>query len=177
MSDIVPDLPGKLVTLRRPQPRDVAARLAIGWHREIIEAYGGDFDPEQPFTRDHAERAIAAIEKERFAWVIDVGGFIGQIRFHSFAPQDRRAALALGIEAPQFLGKGYGTEAIRLALGYMFACGLHRVSVRVLAHNRRAINSYRKCGFVEEGRERDSALIGGVWQDDLIMGVLAHEVQ
>ena len=30
-------------------------------------------------------------------------------------------------------------------------------------------------GFVEEGREREAAYVGGAWHDDLIMGVLEHE--
>ena len=88
---------------------------------------------------------------------------------------DRRAALAIGIEDPTWLGRGLGTEALRLALGFGFARGLHRVSVRVLASNTRAIACYRKCGFVDEGRERESALVEGQWQDDLIMGLLDHE--
>jgi RimJ/RimL family protein N-acetyltransferase len=63
-----------------------------------------------------------------------------------------------------------------LALDYAFrALGLHRVSVRVLAHNARAIRAYQKCGFVAEGREREAAFIDGAWYDDLIMGVLDRD--
>ncbi|MNW10242.1 Spermidine N(1)-acetyltransferase [compost metagenome] len=53
--------------------------------------------------------------------------------------------------------------------------GLHRVSLRVLAFNERAIASYRKSGFSIEGREREAALIDGAWHDDIMMGILAHE--
>ena len=53
--------------------------------------------------------------------------------------------------------------------------GLRRVDLRVLAYNERAIRCYLSCGFVEEGRERESALVDGERYDDLIMGVLAHE--
>jgi len=109
------------------------------------------------------------------AWVIDAEGFIGHVRFHNVDAHDRRAWLAIGIEDPTRLGRGLGTEALRLALGFGFATGLHRVSVRVLASNARAIASYRKCGFVDEGRERESALVEGRWQDDLIMGLLDRE--
>ncbi|MFK5584791.1 hypothetical protein [Serinicoccus sp. LYQ131] len=34
---------------------------------------------------------------------------------------------------------------------------------------------YRRCGFVEEGRERDSCRMGDTWFDDVIMGILEHE--
>jgi RimJ/RimL family protein N-acetyltransferase len=169
------ELRGSRIVLRKPVPEDVDARLSLGRHQEIVEAYGGTFDPGASFTRAQAEAAIRFIETQEHAWVIDARSFIGHIRFHSWADKDRRAALAIGIENPAFLGKGYGTEAIRLALTYAFERGLHRVSLRVLASNARAIACYRKCGFVEEGREREAAFVRGVWQDDLVMGLLDRE--
>ena len=30
-------------------------------------------------------------------------------------------------------------------------------------------------GFVEEGRERDAALVSGRWYDDVVMGILEHD--
>ena len=45
----------------------------------------------------------------------------------------------------------------------------------MLATNSRAIACYRKCGFIEEGREREAALLGGQWHDDIIMGLLDTE--
>jgi RimJ/RimL family protein N-acetyltransferase len=65
---------------------------------------------------------------------------------------------------------------MRLLLGHAFdGLGLHRLSVRVLSHNARAIRAYEKCGFVFEGRERESALIDGAWHDDVIMGLIDRE--
>jgi RimJ/RimL family protein N-acetyltransferase len=171
----MPILKGLYLTLRRPVLDDVEARLAIGRHAEVVRAYGRSFDPAERFTREHAERSIAFLIDQPYAWVIDVGGFIGHVRFHNVDSHDRRAALAIGIEDPARLDRGLGTEALRLALGFGFATGLHRVSVRVLASNARAIACYRKCGFVEEGREREAALVEGGWQDDLIMGLLDRE--
>jgi RimJ/RimL family protein N-acetyltransferase len=75
---------------------------------------------------------------------------------------------------PALLGKGLGTEATRLVLRHAFNdLGLHRVGLRVLAYNHRAIRSYEKCGFVIEGREREAALVDGAWHDDVLMGALA----
>ena len=56
-----------------------------------------------------------------------------------------------------------------MALGFGFATGLHRVPVRVSASAARVIACYRKCGFVEEGREREAVLVEGGWPDDLVM--------
>jgi len=65
---------------------------------------------------------------------------------------------------------------MRLVLRFAFdRLQLHRISVRVLAYNRRAIRSYEKCGFVLEGREREAALVNGEWHDDCIMGLLDRD--
>jgi len=175
MTADLPELQGTRLVLRRPIPEDVETRLALGRHREIVEAYGGTFDPDATFERGQAEAAIRFIEQQDCAWVIDAGRFIGHVRFHGKSAQDRRANLAIGIDDPAYLGKGYGTEAIMLALGHAFGQGMHRVSLRVLSNNFRAIACYRKCGFVEEGREREAACVNGAWHDDVIMGLLDRE--
>lgn len=65
---------------------------------------------------------------------------------------------------------------MRLALAYGFdGLGLHRIDLRVLAFNERAIRCYRKCGFVVEERLREPALVDSERHDDLIMGLLASE--
>ena len=57
----LPVLAGPRVTLRRPGPHDVAARLAIGRHAEIVRASGGAFAPAVLYTRDEAEWEIAVL--------------------------------------------------------------------------------------------------------------------
>ncbi|MFE0017487.1 GNAT family N-acetyltransferase [Mesorhizobium sp. NPDC059054] len=176
MSELyVPELRSTRIVLRRPVPQDVETRLDLGRHKQIVEAYGGTFDPVAPFTRSHAEAAIRFITQQDYAWVIDAGQFIGHVRLHGINMQDKRAALAIGIDDPSCLGKGYGTEAIRLVLSYAFGRIFHRIGLRVLSNNARAIACYRKCGFVEEGREREAAFVNGAWQDDIIMGLLDRE--
>lgn len=120
MKNDLPQLRGARLILRRPTPEDVDARLALGRHKEIVEAYGGRFDPTAPFTRSDAEAAIRFVEEQEYAWVIDAGRFIGHVRFHSLVSQDKRATLAIGIDDPEYLGRGYGTEAIKLADGKPF---------------------------------------------------------
>ncbi|WP_334370593.1 GNAT family N-acetyltransferase [Bradyrhizobium sp. AZCC 1719] len=176
MAREIPILTSDRLILRKPHAEDIEARLRLGTHREIVEAYGATFDPAAAFTRNHAESLIAFIESQEYAWVIDVKGFIGHIRFFGLNQRDQRASLAIGIEDPAHLGKGYGSEAIRLALNYIFSIGFHRISVRVLASNDRAIACYRKCGFMIEGREREAAFVDGQWQDDILMGVLDREL-
>ena len=53
--------------------------------------------------------------------------------------------------------------------------GLHRIALTVFEFNERAIRAYRRCGFVVEGRARESIWRDGRWWDELAMSVLASE--
>jgi RimJ/RimL family protein N-acetyltransferase len=84
--------------------------------------------------------------------------------------------MAMGIYDRRFWSRGFGTEALRLLLRYAFDdLALHRVDLRVIAYNVRAMRCYEKCGFVREGVERECALVDGVWHDDVMMGILEDE--
>lgn len=175
-----PDLPtlsASGLVLRLPREDDVAARLALGRDPDIQRMYGASRSEIAPLTEAGARRWVESIARHGHAWIIDAGGLVGHIRLDRIDARDRRASLAIGIDDPARLGKGIGTAALRLVRDYAFGpLGLHRLSLRVLADNERAIRAYRRCGFRIEGRERESALIDGHWHDDLIMGLLAHEV-
>ena len=54
---------------------------------------------------------------------------------------------------------------------------LNRIYLRVFADHASAINAYRKCGFIEEGRLRDEMYAEGVYHDMLIMGILKREFE
>jgi RimJ/RimL family protein N-acetyltransferase len=174
-----PDLPvltGIIVKLRPPRPEDTAARLRLGNHAEIIRMYGGSAEV-RAMTVDGASQWVRNLMDQDYAWIIEVDGeLVGLIRLDRVDLRDRRASLAVGIEDPKRLGQGIGTHAIRLVQEFAFnSLKLHRLSVRVASYNNRAIRAYEKCGFVIEGRERESALVDDEWYDDLMMGVLDRE--
>ncbi|MEX0285643.1 MAG: GNAT family N-acetyltransferase [Paracoccaceae bacterium] len=174
-----PTLQGARVILRAPHPSDVAGRLALGNTPDIHRMFGADPAQTRPLTPEAAEAWVQAQIAEANAWVIEVDGtLIGALRLHTLNHADRNARLAIGILDADSLGQGLGTEAMRVIAAHAFGdMGLHRLSLRVLAFNERAIAAYRKVGFVDEGRERQSACIAGEWHDDLIMGLLASEFQ
>ena len=177
MRNSVPVLHGARVTLRRPRADDFQARLALGTDAEIVRMYGGSSSEVQPLTEAAARRWVARLLDHEYAWIIEHDGcLIGQIRLDRVDLKDRRASLAIGVEDRHRLGMGLGTEAIGLVQRYAFSVlELHRLSVRVVAYNTRAIRAYQKCGFVIEGREREAALVDGHWYDDILMGNLDRE--
>jgi RimJ/RimL family protein N-acetyltransferase len=121
----------------------------------------------RPITKDGAARWVQKLIDHPYAWVIEAHGkLIGEIRLDNVDLHDRRASMVIGIFDPELLGRGLGSEAILLLLQHAFAeLRLHRVGIRVLAYNQRAIRAYEKCGFIVEGRERE-ALVNGAWHDD-----------
>jgi RimJ/RimL family protein N-acetyltransferase len=71
---------------------------------------------------------------------------------------------------------GYGTEAVRWVLGWAFIqANLHRVGLDVYEWNAHAIEVYKKVGFKEEGRLRESIWRDGQWWDEILMGILESE--
>jgi len=95
----------------------------------------------------------------------------------------RMAAQWLLADASFWIGRGYrdaglGTEALPLALDYAFSeLDLHKVFLRVLDFNARAIHVYEKCGFRQEGLLREEMYSEDAWHHLIYMGILRHEYE
>ena len=72
--------------------------------------------------------------------------------------------------------QGLGTEAVSLLLRHGFEMlNLNRILLRVYADNPRAIRSYQKAGFVQEGTLREAVFKRGKYEDVHLMSVLRRE--
>lgn len=88
----------------------------------------------------------------------------------------REGWVGIGIGDREFRGKGYGTDAMRLALRFAFLeLNLNRVSLTVFEYNQRGIRSYEKVGFKEEGKERQALERDGKRWDMIFMGILKSD--
>ena len=73
----------------------------------------------------------------------------------------------------KYWGRKYGQDSIKTLLKYLFEeLNAIRVELEVIKYNLRAINCYKKCGFVEEGIRTNKVYIEGEYVDTLIMGIL-----
>lgn len=172
------ELRGPHLLLRARREEDVEERLGFGRTPEIARMFGASYEgAHSPLTRAEAMRDFEKARDNEFGWAIEHEHHsIGGIALHDVNHHDQRARLTIGIFDPAKLGIGLGREAIRLVLTYAFnEVGLHRVGLRVLEYNIRAIRCYQACGFVIEGIERQAALVDGQRYDDLMMGVLAPD--
>lgn len=78
--------------------------------------------------------------------------------------------------ASRYWNRGYGQESIKLLINYLFEeLGAIKVQLEVIKYNIRAINCYKKCGFVEEFQKKSVCYLDGQYVDTIIMGILKEE--
>jgi RimJ/RimL family protein N-acetyltransferase len=175
----IPTLHGERITLRDKIPSDRDNYLATGGQTEAMWGFGANMKDVRPKTPEGADRWMLG-KPGWMTWEIALndGRRIGSIHFHDIVESDRNAMLAIGISSADDMDQGYGTEAIKLLLAHGFkSMNLHRIDLRVLTRNKRAIRAYEKCGFVREGIKRENGFIDGKWEDDLFMSILEHEFE
>ena len=112
----------------------------------------------------------------RFVIETSDGEYAGSTGLKNIDTRNRSAEAGIVIGRPEDWGRGVGTEAMQLLLRHAFEeMNLHRVLLRVFTFNERALRSYVKIGFVEEGRLRQSLYRHGEWHDTVLMAILADE--
>lgn len=171
-----PTLTGDLVVLRPLNEGDYdALRAAMddpevgrmtGSHAEIGEEQARQW---MRTRKDQTDRLDLAILDKA------TGSVVGEAVLNDWDPDNRCCNFRILI-GPAGQGRGLGTEATRLIVGYgIEEIGLHRISLGVYAFNPRARRAYEKAGFVVEGRLRDALRWDGEWVDEIVMSVLASD--
>jgi RimJ/RimL family protein N-acetyltransferase len=79
---------------------------------------------------------------------------------------------------PEARGRGYGTEAQRLLVQYLFANSqVNRIEAGTNVTNLAEQRALEKAGFSREGVMRGAAFQGGRWHDAVIYSVLRAEME
>lgn len=169
-------LKGKRVTLRTVEREDLKALHEMAQHVELVMLADDYWNP-IPFAKreKNFEKYLDDDDPSKFVIVVDTT-IIGSIGLHTKRRQAGSTSLGIAIYHPDYLGKGYGREAIGLLLDWAFRIqNWRRVWLQALATNERAIRSYRACGFVHEGLMREDAFYNGQYVDVVVMGMLRSE--
>jgi aminoglycoside 6'-N-acetyltransferase len=165
MGDVT--LRGERLSLRPAREDDLETLTNILGAPEVAR-WWGTFDP----ARLRAE----LLGPGRFVILVD-GAVRGWLAAEEEADPDyRQVGLDLFLAAG-FHGRGYGPEALRVAIDHFAARGHHRFTIDPAVANRRAIRAYEKVGFravgVMRAYERGP---DGTWHDNLLMEALAAEL-
>ena len=171
-------LAGDLVVLRRHVPANVAAFRR--WYGDPEIARLARYQP-SPMRPDEIDRFFEArvVGRDALAMAIHeraTNRLIGTCAFSQLDGENGSALYHITIGEADAWGHGYGTEATRLMLDHAFGTlSLHRIGLFVFEFNERAVRAYRRCGFVIEGRSRESIWRDGRWWDELAMSVLESD--
>jgi RimJ/RimL family protein N-acetyltransferase len=146
-------------------------------------------DPEVTDWLGGTERILSLPAERKFLEkTADEGGYIfaivrleddallGSCGIRDIIHTNRRATVGIFIGEAENRSRGYGTEALKLLLGYGFnTLNLHNIMLGVHADNARAIHCYKKIGFREYGRRRECIFKNGGYVDSLYMDILENE--
>ncbi|MFI6306574.1 GNAT family N-acetyltransferase [Amycolatopsis thailandensis] len=147
--------------------REPESRRLTGTHTDFTEEQVRTWLAGRPGLADRADYAI--VRKEDRVHV-------GDLALTDVDKDNRSGSFRIALNGPEFFGKGYGTEATKLLLGYAFdVVGLHRVSLEVFDYNPRAQRAYEKAGFVREGLQREALWWDGEWHDVITMAILKND--
>lgn len=169
-------LRGDKVILRAPEREDLKRLHELERNVNLVLLGDGDWQPLPlaAFERSF-ERRLNDEDKVRFVIEAD-GKVIGDTGLHHCQRRDGVTSFGIAIYDPEYVGKGYGREAVTLLLDWTFRIqNYRRVWLEVFASNERAIRAYRACGFVEEARLRQHGYTNGTYDDMIVMGLLRSE--
>jgi RimJ/RimL family protein N-acetyltransferase len=140
-----------------------------------------DSTPAAPKTEKEMTQLIEAAQQAHNGFIFAVrllegDRIVGILGFDGIAWTHGTAFVSVGIGNARDRGRGYGREAMLLALHFAFdELNLHRVCLTVFAYNKRAITLYESLGFKREGVYREHLLRDGQRHDMLLYGLLRQE--
>ena len=101
---------------------------------------------------------------------------IGNCGFLEFDYINRNCEVGIFIGDKEYLGKGYGTEALKLLISYgINYLNIRNFMLRVFSNNERAMKSYGKIGFKKIGIRRNAIIANSKEYDMVYMDLLSEE--
>ncbi len=169
-------LKGKRVNLRAIEREDLKRLHELNQNVDLVLQGDGQWRPTPLAALEKRfERRLEDHEPAWFAIEID-GQLVGDIELHSRDRRSRVTSFGVAIYEREYVGHGYGREAIGLLLDWAFFIqNYERVWLTTWQTNQRALRCYRALGFVEEARQRRQIFVGGQYVDVIVMGLLRDE--
>jgi RimJ/RimL family protein N-acetyltransferase len=177
---------GELVRFAAPDA-DKDAETESRWTLDLDYLHAINVRPAYPLSahlirKQHEEDQKKAEKDRLFRWAVRTKGadtgdrLIGWVKLDYLDLTHGNAEIALGIGDAADRGKGFGSDALRLALRFAFdELNLHRLLATIGAYNDGAIRFFGRFGFIEEVRRREAFLLNGKRYDDVWLSLLRRE--
>lgn len=178
MQDI---LNGEKVKLTALNPDDIA--VITRWYHDSVFIRLLDATPAYPRPQSHWRKSFEERYQEKDTFIFGIrplngDDLLGWIEIDGILWAHRVCWIGIGIGDPNQRGKGYGYDAMRLALRFIFSeLNLYRVQLTVFGYNTRAITLYERLGFQREGTYRRFMERDGQRYDMFLYGLLRDEWQ
>lgn len=170
---------GEKIRLRAYEPED-----AVQMHRHLLDSEISRRDSEimwpvsVAYLTQRTTSSKNPEETDSCSLVIETldGRLIGGLSIGNCNRRNGTYSIGLGIAEPSEWGKGYAKEAMLLAMRHVFhELGYQKCNLGVYDFNARALNLYRRMGFVDEGRLRRNYYTAGAYYDEIQMGMTREE--
>ncbi len=173
-------LKGKNIYLRALEPGDLDFLYDIE-NDEDIWTIGNTRTPYSKYVLkaylENAHKDIHEVKQLRLVICTKRGRKIGLIDLFDFEFHHRRAGLGLVIRNEEDRGKGYGKEALSLLVDYCFKqLNLNQVYCNIGADNEVSLGLFKSVGFEQIGEKKAWNLIGGTYQDEIMLQLLNSNV-
>ncbi len=168
---------GELVYLRPFERSDAPRFVEMLNNREVTRT----LLQYRPITLASEERFIERVEASEHDVTLAVAeratdALVGATGLEGMDTRSRHATFGIFIGEPALWGRGYGTEATRLIVGYGFdSLNLHRIELEVYDDNPAGRHIYEKVGVRLEGVRRQHTYHRGRYWDVAVMGILRDE--
>ena len=141
-----------------------------------------EFEPQKNIeeTKEYLIKLMKRSKAENghywFIRLIKNDKIIGTFGVHDIDQRKKSAEVSYGI-SPDYWGKGYFKEALRVVLDHLFSeCGFYRVNATTRSDNIPSIKGLESVGFQKEGVLRDYYLSNnGKRYDAALLAILRHE--
>jgi RimJ/RimL family protein N-acetyltransferase len=191
MTEDFVEIRGERVVLRDPRPEDLEAH--VRWH--TVETAWQDWDAPWDIQRNQVppermeeslkelrrrllEKLTAPLSTPRPGfWIERIGGpLLGHVGQYHHDAKHRSTMIGIAIYESAYWDQGLGTEALGLWVDYLFASlDLHRIGLDTWSGNVRMMRCAEKCGFLLEGRLRETVEWRGQRYDSVKFGMLRRE--
>lgn len=176
---------GKKVILRDLQEKDIATLWY--WHYECPDPewirWYTPYKPIEKCTRDEfyieQKWEIEESLKQRVPSKLAIDAddvLIGIVRRYWIDKNTNWTNVGICIYNPDYWSGGYGSEAFRLWIGFLFRrMNVVRLGISTWSGNERMLNLAKKLGMKHEGSIRKARFVHGKYYDAVNMGILREE--
>ena len=168
----VPTLQYGLITLRKPEERDIVP-LFEGVQDPIIPQFtripaNYQMANAEHYVRERSPNGFTMRTELQLALEYD-GKFAGALSFHTLDLDSGKAEIGYWLTA-DVRGKGIATAATRLLTEYGFeSIGFHRIEALVVASNVPSLKVLKNAGYMQEGIKRDACCQDDGTREDMVL--------